>query len=284
MVIENFKMSELLKSLVAVIIPVHRIPLTADEYVSLRVIRNILAAYPRIIVCPESLEIPVEFFAGEEVIRLPDIYFTYPHGYNRLMLSRRFYEQFKKYTYILIYQLDCLVFKDELLEWCRKGYDYIGSPWKDSYPSGDVTWKVGNGGFSLRKVSTALNILKKRIKRGLYYPMPPADHIVSSFTKWLAENIANRMKQHLNFWTIEDELANYVENEDRFWAIDVMAISSEYKKPSVIEAMHFGFEVELEYCLQMTGGKLPFGCHAWAKHDRSFWESVLGQLKSAPQK
>ena len=36
---------------------------------------------------------------------------------------------------MLIYQLDAYVFKDELLNWANKGYDYIGAPW--------LPWKNG---------------------------------------------------------------------------------------------------------------------------------------------
>ena len=50
-------------------------------------------------------------------------------AYNRLMMSEQFYRAFEGYEYILIYQLDCLVFSNALEEWCRKGYDYIGAPW-----------------------------------------------------------------------------------------------------------------------------------------------------------
>ena len=42
------------------------------------------------------------------------------------MVSPLFYLNFKKYRYLLIYQLDALVFRDELLEWCSKEIDYIG--------------------------------------------------------------------------------------------------------------------------------------------------------------
>ena len=59
---------------------------------------------------------------------------------------------FAKYEYILIYQTDCWVYEDRLDEFMDKGYDYYGAPWKLE----GLTWSknsVGNGGFSLRKVS-----------------------------------------------------------------------------------------------------------------------------------
>ena len=85
--------------------------------------------------------------------------------------------------YILIYQLDAFVFKDELKEWCQKGYDYIGAPWiatientiwlkyfnivarkfrsKNKNNREQIFFKVGNGGFSLRRTSSHYSIVKE---------------------------------------------------------------------------------------------------------------------------
>ena len=42
-------------------------------------------------------------------------------------MKEKFYRAFADYEYILIYQLDCLVFASSLEEWCGKGWDYVGS-------------------------------------------------------------------------------------------------------------------------------------------------------------
>jgi hypothetical protein len=63
---------------------------------------------------------------------------------------------------MLIYQLDAWVFKDDLMKWCNKGYDYIGAPWFEdfgSYEKGKKLWRVGNGGFSLRKIKYFCKVL-----------------------------------------------------------------------------------------------------------------------------
>jgi len=44
------------------------------------------------------------------------------------MMSPAFYDAFKAFDYILIYQLDAFVFRDELEYFCSLGYDYIGAP------------------------------------------------------------------------------------------------------------------------------------------------------------
>src|SRR5205085_10271363 len=98
-------------------------------------------------------------------------YFGDRVGYNRLLVSEQFYRAFADYEYILIYQLDCLVFSNNLDEWCRRGWDYVGAPWfKSWHPRQcasleasedpiDRLGTVGNGGFSLRHVDNAHAVL-----------------------------------------------------------------------------------------------------------------------------
>ena len=77
------------------------------------------------------------------------------------MLSSEFYRRFSKFEYILIYQLDAFVFKDQLNYWCKKGYDYIGAPWFEGFhltKTGVNIIGVGNGGFSLRRVKTHIDL------------------------------------------------------------------------------------------------------------------------------
>ena len=89
------------------------------------------------------------------------------YGYNKLMLSKEFYSNFLEYEYLLIYQLDAWVFKDELDYWCDKGFDYIGAPlFEYKINKGVIQFSknmqgVGNGGFSLRKIDYCLELLNK---------------------------------------------------------------------------------------------------------------------------
>ena len=50
-------------------------------------------------------------------------------GYNRMMLSAGFYELFRDYEYLLICHTDAWIFRDELADWCRRGYDCVAAPW-----------------------------------------------------------------------------------------------------------------------------------------------------------
>jgi hypothetical protein len=131
-----------------------------------------LGQHSIVFVHPESLDVSTINFDGRiSSEKFPDHYFKSVFGYNRLMLTASFYERFSHSKFILIYQLDAYVFRDELLYWCSKDYDYIGAPWittpnkgfkkvlslfdsKKKKARSEIFYKVGNGGFSLRKVNT----------------------------------------------------------------------------------------------------------------------------------
>lgn len=147
----------------AVLIPVYKNELSRSEQISLQQCKRILGRYPVILIAPQTMKIENRELSGLHVERFPQSFFDGISGYNRLMLSREFYQRFERYEYILIYQLDAFVFSDRLQHFCELGYDYIGAPWLQGYRY--ITGlerrylHVGNGGFSLRKVNAFLEIL-----------------------------------------------------------------------------------------------------------------------------
>ena len=173
------------------------------------------------------------------------------------MVSPAFYEAFSAFKYLLVYQLDAFVFSDQLIEWCGKKYDYIGAPWLN------VKWinkkeinkklplfttitylfkllkgkdgLVGNGGFSLRKISSHLKFAK----------------------------VYSSIFSSLNF------------NEDLFWGKYVAANERDFKIPLINEALSFSIENDPAGAFKILDNELPFGCHAWYKHDISFWKKIF---------
>lgn len=256
---------------VAVVIPFYRDILLEYEEIALAQCHKVLAGYPIIAIKPESLVLPdavtkYDFFTVES---FEDKYFEGIKGYNELMLSDVFYGRFLAYEYILIYQLDAFVFKDELEYWCRRGYDYIGAPWlrnkiyshlpasrvlyyfqarfnvtKNGVPSKMQFYnKVGNGGFSLRRV-------KK------FYELS-----ISLHTKVLA-------------YLSRDE---HEFNEDSFWSIEVNRKKKNLKIPSYKTGLRFSIESYPRRAMQINHNRLPFGCHAWDIH-KDFWRPVFGRF------
>ena len=120
------------RSLVRIVVPVYR-ELTPDEESSLRNNVRVLAAWPFTVLHPRGVTPPAccrEL--GLETRAVGDEWLGRRNGiagYNRMMLSEEFYASFPDTEYILICHTDAWIFRDELGDWCRRGYDCVGAPW-----------------------------------------------------------------------------------------------------------------------------------------------------------
>lgn len=250
---------------VKVVVPLYRTALDQPERKSLTHNLEVLGnRYPVVFIMPEGVDAPAEA-AGYPVMRVSDEWLGRKNGlagYNRMMMSREFYDLFSDCDYILICQTDVWLFRDELEEWCNRGYDYVAAPFprRPIYDNPvvrcwlklrkmlcggngrimrqDTFGRIINGGFSLRKVDSHREACVRY-----------AD-IIERF---------NRCEHHLY-------------NEDLFWGI----IPREFRYPTVDEALEFSFDVKPDYCYRLTGGRLPFGCHGWFKpKPYMFWRDII---------
>ncbi len=255
----------------AVIIPFYRDTISGYEKIALQQCERILSKHPIIAIKPNSLTLPDAALAisFSAIVSFDDSYFKGLAGYNRLMLSSEFYHQFMEYEYVLIYQMDCFVFKDELAWWCEQGLDYIGAPWiqktyhknfaelfilkirkyfssrfnsqnNDAPNKYQFENQVGNGGFSLRKVKKFYDlciILKPVIDQYLL--------------------------QTSNLY-----------NEDVFWSIEVNRQKRVLNIPSCQTGLRFAFEVPPVKANKLNEQNLPFGCHDWDKY-ADFWRPIF---------
>jgi len=242
--------------------------LTDSERLSLRHLDEILPGYDRYLVRPRSAR---SSLAGFEVKPFADRFFETYERYQALCLSRQFYEAFRDYQYILIYQLDALVFSDRLLEWCATGIDYIGAPWVGC-PWPD---RVGNGGFSLRRVEGFLSVLDSPS-----YWIEPKEYWRRHWSRrstlvrvanWPRRELKrirrfNSARQAPNLWRA---------NEDVFWSYKAEQLWPPFRRASVEEGLRFAFETSPRKCFELTDGELPFGCHAWERYDPDFWRPFL---------
>ncbi len=148
----------------AVLIPIYKPQLDADEIFSINTSLSNLQGHDIYWVAPLGLDLSFydEIF-GSISTQFYDVeFFDGIIGYNKLLTSTFFYETFLKYEFILICQPDAIVLKPELQQWLEKPYDYIGAPWPKGYSLNIQTKKipildgvtctafVGNGGLSLR--------------------------------------------------------------------------------------------------------------------------------------
>jgi len=217
-------------------------------------------------------------------------YFESVNSYNQLCLSTEFYSRFTYYDFMLIYQLDAWVFRDELDYWCQKGFDYIGAPlfWCISANnfSTDV-FGVGNGGFSLRRIQYCLNLINHK-RCGSYYR--------KGYFFWYYKNIC---KYNVRFHSVLKRIAamgfslvqelgyhntyKYIIKKTTVGEDQLFGISSGWIKgfasPNVApleEAVKFAFDTHPSMLFEYNNNNLPFGCHAYEKWEYdSFWKKYI---------
>lgn len=274
---------------VCVVIPVYKAFINLKDYELISWFQgiNVLRARTFCLACPATLD--VSGYTREldkqgiqyELQRFPAAAFTDIDAYNKLMLSKAFYQRFASYDYILTYQLDALVFRDDLAHWCGLGYSYVGAPWFEGFNPGPETarlWKVGNGGFTLRKVASCLRVLntfssiwtqpevvkwyfRYGRKRGLQsLPKIIKRLVLGNNTHWLFND----------FYLLREKF-----QEDYFWGVVCSEKFDWYKVPAPEEALKFSFEVSPRRMYALNDFQLPTGCHAWEKYDPDFWKPFI---------
>jgi hypothetical protein len=259
----------------------YRTSYTPDEEIAFRHVRRYLDRYDKYVLLPESHQAVYPGFIPK---RFPDRFFGSARAHGSLLLSERFYREFLGYEFVLIHHLDALVFSDQLGEWCRAGYDYLGAPWLISPDTPHITGqKVGNGGFSLRRVRSFLRVLDSR-----QYFVDPDDY----WTRYAARTsgltrLLNTPRKYLKrvvplndvHWHIRWALRGDV-HEDRFWSEYATHYDPDFRIAPVDIAMRFAFEAEPRKCFERIGHRMPFGAHRWQKFDRAFYEPYL--LREGP--
>jgi len=139
-----------------IMVPIYKEELTIYEKISLKQLHHYLGdKYDICFVCPEyfNLKNYYNIINNFKVIYCSPDYFLNIFTYNSLCLNKDLYTNFNNYKYVLFYQLDAIIFSDELDKFIKFGYDYYGAP----HLAPD--WKCGNGGLSLRNVEKMINFL-----------------------------------------------------------------------------------------------------------------------------
>lgn len=192
-------------------------------------------------------------------------YFKSIDGYNKLMLSPSFYKAFSNYEYILIYQLDAWVFKDELQYWCNQKYDYIGAP---IYQNNKLIG-IGNGGFSLRKVDYCLKVLKYP----KFLPFIKLQNI-----KLIQDKQNRKILLPLKLLGWHNNISYFKNriNEDLFFSLYAKLSFLNTNIPEFNDAIKFAFEKNPSKLYIRNSLQLPFGCHAFMKYEYiDFWKEHI---------
>ena len=262
-----------LPSNVAIVVPIYKQfkNLDKSELKLIEQIKSVFINREIFIILPESLKEDWKQNSGLKTIMFNDSYFEDKLSYSRLLCRKEFYESFSDFFYIQIIQTDCWVFEDKLDYFSILGLDYIGAPWMvdgfDGKPK-EQLWKVGNGGFSLRKVKTFKSIIKQ-IESSPKGKVPVFKH-----NQWTLKGILKK-------FGFRNNLKHYINEspgEDIFWSIYVPHVFSteQFKIADPFTAASYSFEVLPDFLFrEITKGSLPMGCHNWKNNNLQFWESYI---------
>ncbi len=276
-----------MKEIVNIVMPIYKIVPDEIEMISFKQAITVLHPYPFTIVSPSGLDLTVyeslfkQFNIEYKIIYFDKIYFESLDGYSKLMLEKKFYKSFEDVEYILIYQLDAYVFRDELKYWCSLGYDYVGAPWLENNPVDRATenvkikfTKVGNGGFSLRRVETFIRVLSSKKPLFTWRQIYEQYSAFSSFRKFLW-----RFVMFMKFLGYKNNIQYYRSLnfylEDVFYSVFLENTRLKLNIPEVDIALRFALEKGAKKMSEEGIFQLPFGCHAWHKHDKNFWKQYI---------
>jgi len=257
-----------------VITPIYKKDISKDEYLSLNSSLLHLKVYDKVIVAPKKFMKDKEFLArwksyGYEIVFFHNKNFVSVDSYNKFMMNKNFYKRFEKYDYMLIYQLDVLVFSDSLDYWMLREIDYVGAPWIIEDENGKRFKGAGNGGLSLRKIKTFINVLESKKlfnKKENFNRLSLNTKFRNIFLLWFL------LRTSLTRYLAGLYRMLYIGQEDTFWAYYATFFVKEFRVATVRESLLFAFEESPEFCFKHNNNKLPFGVHAWERYNPTFWE------------
>ncbi|MET3977581.1 hypothetical protein ABIB62_000147 [Mucilaginibacter sp. UYP25] len=261
------------KEKVAILIPFYKDSITEYEILALKQSQKILGDFPIIAIKPNWLQLTDEVKEYlTDIISFDDQFFANVPGYNALMTDSAFYKTFLNYEYILIYQLDAFVFKNTLNYWCSRGYDYVGAPWMNYHDYPDV---IKTAKSNLKKwFYTRFNILKDGLPSPLQFENRVGNGGFSLRRVDKFYKACLKMKEEIAYYNTRHE---YQFGEDVFWSVEVNRKGEFLKIPSYKIAVGFSLEQSPERGMRILKGELPFGCHAWDR-DLPFWRPVFKTL------
>ncbi len=250
-----------------------------EEIRSLVQCSRILQSHPICLIHPEGMDTAVYLKEAPnlKLAPIPEHHLASLRSYNRLKVTPWLYEQFKEYDFFLTYELDAWVFRDELIDWCEKDFDYIGAPWFVGHYRGkaDAAYLgVGNSGFSLRKIPSVLKVFQSSER---LLPFTEATQqwwnngrFSLKYTWWWLERLTNKNR-------FRHGKHDFPDNEDVFWGELVPKRLPWFRVAPVESAKAFAFELYPERMYQELG-RLPFGCHKYLKNNPEFWRLHMGEL------
>jgi len=261
---------------VVVLIFAHREHLEWYEKIALEQCFRILVNHPIILICPVGLDLTAyrKIVPHFEVDFIPCHWLASVRAYNRLKILRFLYDRYRRFEFMLTYELDAFVFNDELLEWCAEGWDYIGAPWFPDFSFGKPGMppvRVGNSGFSLRRIEPL-----RRVSRTWRYQVP-ARRVLSGMVR-RERSVRSALAALTYTNNFFDCFNDSQENEDAFWCKIAANRFPRFRVARYEAARRFSFEFNPGRLFRELGNRLPFGCHKWMTYEPEFWSPHIRRL------
>jgi hypothetical protein len=265
-------MSADLRNRPVVVVPVHRAGPSPSEIVSLRQCGKVFIKRDIVILAPKYLDLGVyrELLPRAADLRVEAHWMASLKAYNRMMMSPLVFNALGGYTQMIIHEPDAIVVRDEIDYWCDQPFDYIGAPWFEgcgrlAADAPDIN--VGNFGFSFHRLSTSRRVTASPLRWQPYSAV--AENLIRGFRGDKA-----RLRQGLirlgSAGRLRGAYKLFQENCDQFWSFIVPNIDKTFRIPTADIAVKFAWETLPSRCMEMCGGGLPFGIHAWFKYDFGF--------------
>ena len=269
----------------AIVIPIHKLSLIKTEEKSLRCILQKNNVENIFLVLPEKLKVETQFNNINKIF-FNDDYFISQKSYNKLLLSKKFFNTFDSFDHILIYQLDSYLIKktEDLDEFLNE--DFIGSPHiniKKKRFTG-----ILNGGFSIRSTKSSIEVLNSNKFYLTFKSLIPVLRYFSGLNR-----IQNFMKFFFSIYYIyinekifkkkkvyfSQILINYFSdfyNEDIFWSLFSKFLNPTFKVAKFNKAIKFGFDKDPAELFNLSYNQLPLGCHNWwDRKNINFWRNYF---------
>ncbi len=264
-------------SRLAVLVPTHLEQL--DEELAATLLHNAsqLKGYRLEVILPDTCSPSwYESFFAEHGIngavrRVWAGYFGSPAAVNKMGTDPAFYRMYQEFDYVLICHLDAWIFRDRLVHWMDKGYDFIGAPL--FLPENDKVHFLqrmapfgGNGGLSLRRVASCIRVLEtfqpslslRRIAQAVWF--------LARNRQWGFITILFRLLRELSQdWRGACEKYNIY--EDVFFTIIAPLCGNRISIPTSRTAMKFACEVNYPlFQKELFSLEPPLGIHGYDKY------------------
>lgn len=252
-----------MKNKVCIVTPFHKDILNKYERLSLQSIYDTFPYYEKFLVTFKENDLNFKYFNN---IFFDINYFKSIKTYNQLCFNLDFYQKFIDFDYILVCHLDVIcLHSDYLQEIIDKNLSYIGAPAGKKNIFDRKRKKLWgrrffcNGGFSLRKTSDFINVLKSNNLSFPFNYYTIYECMKSGFIRYLKLYMKTFNQKDINkakFFT-----NNFYLHEDTFWTYFATIFYDKFKLPTTNEANKFCFDGDPYFFYKKNNYKLPMALH-----------------------